>query len=104
MLAWNLKESWTGIRRFWNLARGRVRGDWYQYVLLEEDRILRKCNKCWAKILIGGHLMIATGFILPGYPFLIVVYTFGTFYCRRLGFLFGFVQHFGLNSDESDFR
>ena len=104
MLAWNPKESWARIRQVWNHANGRVRGDWYQFVLPEEDTILRKRHKRWAQILIWGHLMIATGFVLSGHPFLIVVFTFGTFYCRWLGFLCGFPQHFGLNSDESDFR
>ena len=104
MLAWNPKESWARIRQVWNHANGRVRGDWYQFVLPEEDTILRKRHKRWAQILIGGHLMIATGFVLSGHPFLIVVFTFGTFYCRWLGFLCGFPQHFGLNSDEPDFR
>ena len=104
MLAWNPKESWARVRQVWNHANGRVRGDWYQFVLPEEDRILRARHKRWAQILIGGHLMIATGFVLSGHPFLIVVFTFGTFYCRWLGFLWGFLQHFGLNSDEPDFR
>ena len=104
MLAWNPKESWARIRQVWNHANGRVRGDWYQFVLPEEDKILRERHKRWAQILIGGHLMIATGFVLSGHPFLIVVFTFGTFYCRWLGFLCGFPQHFGLNSDEPDFR
>ena len=48
--------------------------------------------------------MVAIGFVLSGHPFLVVVFTFGTFYCRWLGFLCGAPQHYGLNSDVSDFR
>ena len=104
MLAWNPKDTWVRINQVWNHANGRVHGDWYQFVLPAEDRILRKRHKRWAQFLIGGHSMIAIGFVLSGHPFLVVVFTFGTFYCRWLGFLCGAPQHYGLNSDVSDFR
>ena len=104
MLAWNPAEIWTRIKLVWNHANGRVGGNWYEFVLPEHDAKLRLRHRRWARILLTGHMGLAVLFILIGEPFLIVVFTFGTFYCRWLGFLCGLPQHYGLNSNEPDFR
>jgi len=104
MLAWNPTDTWARVKSVWNHANGRVRGDWYQFVLPEEDARLRMRHRRWARVLLCGHLMLALLFMVMGYPFLIVVFTFGTFYCRWLGFLCGLPQHYGLSSNAPDFR
>ncbi len=103
ILAWNPAETWGRIKFVWNHANGRVVGDWYQFVLPENDKRLRARHRGWAKSLLIGHSTFALLFILIGKPFLIVVFTFGTFYCRWLGFLCGLPQHYGLQSDVPDF-
>jgi len=103
-LAWNPKTTWQKLKLVWDHAHGRIRGDWYSYVLPETDSALRRRHRNWARTLLVGHSVLAVIFILSGYWFLIVVFTFGTQYCSWLGFLCGVPQHYGLNSDVPDFR
>ena len=51
-----------------------------------------------------GHGLLALLFVATGHWFLIIVITFGTFYCAWLGFLCGVTQHYGLNPNVPDFR
>jgi len=96
--------AWTRLQTVWNHANGRIQGDWYNHVLPDSDLPLRRRHRNWARGLLLGHSLLALMFILSGHWFLIVVFTFGTFYCNWLGFLCGIPQHFGLNSDQPDFR
>ncbi len=104
LVAWNPQATWQRLKVVWRHARGEVRGDWYEHVLPASDVALRRRHRAWARVLLGGHALIAAAFALSGHWFLIVVYTFGTFYCGWLGFLCGVPQHYGLNSDIPDFR
>jgi fatty acid desaturase len=104
LLAWNPRTTWQRLKLVWHHANGRIFGDWYHFVLPETDVALRKRHRNWARILLVGHGLLALTFLATGYWFLIVVFTFGTFYCGWLGFLCGLPQHYGLNPDEPDFR
>ncbi len=104
LLAWNPQTTWGRIKLVWRHANGQIRGEWYTHVLPESNKRLRARHRNWARILVGGHLLLAVTFIATGHWFLIVVLTFGTFYCGWLGFLCGLPQHYGLNSDIPDFR
>ncbi len=104
LLAWNPAATWARLKVVWEHANGRLGSDWYAYVLPESDVALRRKHRRWARILIGGHAALAAVFVLTGHPFLIVVFTFGTFYCSWLGFLCGVPQHYGLNPNIPDFR
>lgn len=96
--------AWQRLRSVWRHARGDVRGEWYQFVLPASNRPLRRAHRNWARFLLLGHGSLALLFAVTGHGFLIVVFTFGCFYCGWLGFLCGVPQHFGLNSDVPDFR
>ncbi|MBT3426671.1 MAG: hypothetical protein HOL98_05335 [Gammaproteobacteria bacterium] len=104
LLAWNPRITWLRMKMVWNHANGRLQGDWYQHVLPESDKTLRRRHRNWARFLIAGHSLLAASFLVTGQGFLIVVFTLGTFYCSWLGFLTGVPQHYGLNSNEPDFR
>ena len=104
LLAWNPRTTLAKLQGVWRHAKGEIRGDWYQYVIPETDAKLRRSHRNWARSLLIGHGLLALTFILTGHWFLIVVFTFGTFYCGWLGFLCGLPQHYGLNSDIPDFR
>ena len=104
LLAWNPRNTWSRIKLVWNHANGRVSGDWYQHVLPASNQRLRERHQNWARILLVGHAILGIGFIASGHWFLLVVFTFGTFYCGWLGFLCGLPQHYGMNSDIPDFR
>lgn len=104
LIAWNPQLTWQRLKPVWRHANGRISGDWYNHVLPETDKELRRKHRNWARTLLIGHTLLALTFILSGHWFLIVVFTFGTFYCSWLGFLCGVPQHFGLKSNVADFR
>jgi fatty acid desaturase len=104
LLAWNPRATWLRLRTIWRHANGQLQDEWYQHVLPESDKALRRRHRNWARFLIAGHSLLALSFLLAGQGFLIVVFTFGTFYCSWLGFLTGVPQHYGLNPNEPDFR
>jgi len=104
VLAWNPSDTWQRLKTVWRHTNGRVDGDWNNHVLPETDLSLRRRHRNWARTLLVGHGVLALLFVLSGHWFLIVVFTFGTFYCSWLGFLCGTPQHFGLNADIADFR
>ncbi len=104
VLAIDPKGAWARLKNVWDHACGNIRGDWNRHVLPVSDPALRARHRSWARFLIGGHAALAALFVITGHWFLIVVFTFGTFYCSWLGFLCGVVQHYGLNSDVPDFR
>ena len=104
LVAWNPQATWQRLATVWRHARGEVRGAWYRHVLPESDARLRRRHRAWARGLLIGHGALALAFAASGHWFLIVVYTFGTFYCGWLGFLCGLPQHYGLNANVPDFR
>ena len=104
LLIFNPTATWQKLKLVWRHANGHVHGRWYNHVLPKTDPDVRRRHRNWARILLTGHGILAATFIVTGHWFLIVVFTFGTFYCGWLGFLCGIPQHFGLNSDVPDFR
>ena len=104
LLAWNPSATWEKLKLVWRHANGRIAGDWYNHVLPASNQALRRRHRHWARTLLIGHGLLALVFVLLGHPFLIVVYTFGTFYCGWLGLLCTRPQHYGLNSNIPDFR
>ena len=104
LLAWNPSTTWQRLKLVWRHANGDIQGEWYNHVLPESDPVLRRAHRNWARTLLIGHSLLALAFLLTGHGFLIVVFTFGTFYCGWLGFLCGVPQHYGLNPDSPDFR
>ena len=102
LLAWNPRVTWARLRLTWEHAWGRVHGDWYEHVLADEQA--RRAHRNWARVLLLGHGVLAALFVVSGYWFLIVLFTFGTQYCSWLGFLCGLPQHYGMRSDVPDFR
>lgn len=104
ILAWDPYATWQRLKLVWRHADGHIQGAWYNHVLPESNKPLRRRHRNWARTLLIGHALLALAFILAGHAFLIVVYTFGTFYCAWLGLLCGRPQHYGLNPDIPDFR
>ncbi len=104
LCAWNPKQTWARLKMVWRHANGRIDGDWYNYVIPASNGALRARHRRWARTLLLGHGLLVVLFVATGNWFLIVVFTFGTFYCGWLGFLCGTPQHFGLNANEPDFR
>ncbi|MEM7015878.1 MAG: fatty acid desaturase [Pseudomonadota bacterium] len=104
LFAWNPQDTWVRLKMVWRHANGNITGDWYKHVLPESNEALRRKHRNWARILLGGHGLLALIFILTGHWFLIVVFTLGSFYCRWLSFFCGLPQHYGLKANAPDFR
>ena len=104
LLALDPRAAWERVKVVWHHARGQLHGPWYAFVLPESDTALRRAHRNWARLLLIGHGALAVAFVVTGHGFLIVVFTFGCFYCSWLGFLCGVPQHFGLSPDVPDFR
>jgi len=104
LVAWHPMDTYNLWKTFYRRARGHVDGDWLQYVLPEENATLRRQHRNWARLVLIGHGVLATTFILSGHWFMIVVFTLCSQYCHWLSFLTGAPQHFGLSPDVPDFR
>lgn len=97
------------LRFFWGSARNndshwKAMGPWMNQVLPESNPMLRREHCNWARTLVLGHLALALLFIVTGHWFLIVVFTFGTYYCGWLSTVLSATQHIGLSPNVSDFR
>lgn len=104
MLACDPRAPYSIIKATWRRSRGIVDGDWYNFVLPEEDKKLRDEHANWARFQLIGHALLAALFIATGHWFLIIVFNLGTLYCGWLGFLCGSPQHYGMAPDTPDFR
>ncbi|MBP6506198.1 MAG: fatty acid desaturase [Opitutaceae bacterium] len=99
------------LLRFWVAAAfgnlrydGFFRAQWLQRVVPESDTKSRREIRRWARVVLLGHLALATAFIVTGHWFLIVIVNFGCMYCSWFVLLCGAAQHVGLSSDVPDFR
>jgi len=103
---------WGILKRWTKYARGDLRGEclfsggeeWMQKVLPENNLQLRLRHRNWGRVVLLGHLALATLFIVTGHWFLIVLINMPTFYSGWLGMLSGTPQHIGLMPDTPDFR
>jgi fatty acid desaturase len=79
-------------------------GEWMDKVMPESNVALRRDHRRWARAVLFGHLVLAALFIATGHWFMIVVFTFGTFYSGWLVLLCGMPQHIGLSPNTPDHR
>lgn len=98
------------LLRFWfyaafgSIKDGTFSGEWMNKVVPESNIALRRQHRTWARILVGGQLLLATLFIITGHWFLIVIVNLSAFYSHWLVTLCGAPQHAGLRPDVADFR
>jgi fatty acid desaturase len=90
----------TAIRH----GRGRIEGEWEHRIFSDSNAKGRRDLARWARVLLIGHVVLATTFIyFRLWPMLILV-TFGSFYAGWLNFLCTLTQHTGLPPSVPDFR
>jgi len=98
------------FRFFVSAARGRLDRDgffkakWLQRVVPESNAGQRRELVGWARVVLLGHLALASLFAATGHWFLIVIVTLGCQYCDWLVLLCGAPQHVGLSPNVPDFR
>lgn len=104
LFGWNPLGTWYVYKSWYQRARGRIEGDWYQHVLPEANEKLRRDHRQWARFLLLGHAALATIFLLTGNWILIFIVNLGSQYCGWLQFLCGSPQHYGLSPNVPDHR
>ncbi len=109
ILTVNPKIAWRRISALVHAARGRIvdgelDGGWLQRVMPEENVALRTEHRRWARTVLFGQFALAALFVALGYPFLILIFNFGAFYCPWFALLCGLPQHLGLSPNVPDFR
>jgi fatty acid desaturase len=101
---WNLFRFWLAAARG-DLGRdGFFKSQWLQRVVPDTHAEARREIRHWARVVLLGHLALATLCIATGHWFLIIVVNLGCLYCPWFVYLCGAAQHVGLASDVSDFR
>jgi len=78
--------------------------EWTQRILPKTKEELRRDRRRWARIVLLGHLLLASVFIATGHWFLIVIFTFGCHYAHWLVNLCWIPEHIGLSPNVPDFR
>jgi fatty acid desaturase len=82
------------------------KASWIDKVIPESEANtkLRRERINSARIIVLGHLALATIFIATGNWFLVIVFDLGIFYCGWLTMLCGTPQHYGLSPNVPDHR
>ena len=101
---WKLFRHWVALALGDFSRDGFFKAEWLRRILPESDVKARRERVRWARIVLGGHLALATLFLVTGHGFLIVVVNLGTFYAGWLVLLMGAPQHVGMASNTPDFR
>lgn len=98
---WGFYGRLKGVIR---LSRGTLKGEWEHtlFPLTEPEKRRALCN--WARILLGGHALLAAVSIYLGHWMLPVLITLAPFYGGWLLFLCNNTQHVGLQDNVPDFR
>jgi len=104
LFAWNPQGTWNTLRTYYRRATGRLDNEWFAFVLPEDNAILRRQHRNWARLTLVGHAILALAFIATGHWFLIFIFNISPHYCGCLGFLCGTPQHYGMAPDVPDHR
>jgi fatty acid desaturase len=95
---------WATLRQTVLHSRGKLEGEWENYLLPPEDVDKHRRLVYWSRFLLVGHATIIGVSIYFGLWLLPVLTTFGVFYGGWLRFLCNHTQHTGLKDDVPDFR
>ena len=98
---WGLYGRIKGVVR---LASGRLEGEWENMLFPPEDMEKRRRLFNWARILLGGHLLLTVVSLAFGFWLLPVLITLAPFYGGWLLFLCNSTQHVGLTDNIPDYR
>lgn len=95
---------WQTLKINFRLARGRFVGDWEKTLFPESQPEKRRPVIRFARILWGGHLLIAVVSLASGLWFLPVLTSLTPLYGQWLFWLCNNTQHIGLQDEVPDFR
>lgn len=85
-------------------ARGHFEGGWEQRLFPAAEPDTGRPVIRWARVLLGGHLLIISGSLIAGWWLVPVLTSLLPFYGAWLFFLCNNTQHIGLQDNVPDFR
>jgi len=104
LFAWNPQGTWNAFKVYYKRATGKLDNDWFEFVMPESNKEIRRQHRNWARFTLIGHWVLAATFLATGHWFLIFLFNIGSHYCGWLGFLAGMPQHYGLTPNVPDHR
>jgi len=100
----HFRAIWGGLKDPARIACGRFKGDWELTLYPESEPEKRAVPIRWARILLGGHALIAVAGFYFGLWIVPVLFVLPPFYGGWLFFLCNNTQHVGMLDNVPDFR
>jgi fatty acid desaturase len=102
----NVKGFWWTMKYAWRIARGKIgsEGGWEAVCFPPEQLQMREVPICWARILLGSHLVIAAVSLYFGQWMVPIIVSLAPFVGGWLFFLLNNAQHTGRVDNVPDFR
>jgi len=95
---------WWTLRNAWRISRGRFETPWELVCFPPDQPELRVVPVRWARLLLGGHVLVAVVAIALGYWIIPVILSCGPFIGGWLFYLCNNTQHAGRLDNVADFR
>jgi fatty acid desaturase len=92
------------IPMFLRVARGRLNGEWEEYLFTELRKDWRSSYHRWARIVLVGHFLILVISVAIGFWPLAIAVSFSRWFGSGLHGLVNGSQHIGLPKEYPDFR
>jgi fatty acid desaturase len=101
---WNVLRKWTLAALGDPTSSSFFGPEWMAKLIPKENEKLRRNHRNWARVVLLGHLALATIFIATGNWILVVIINFGCLLSPWLVILCNWPQHLGLSPNTPDFR
>jgi len=103
-LTFNLPAGYRAIKIVVENSCNIIKGKWGEKLFPEQDQETRHKVVLAARVVLLGHLLLATVFVATGYWSLLFIVTFAPFIADWLNKLLALAQHYGMQPNVTDFR
>jgi len=100
----SLLKKWTLASLGDSTSSSFFPAEWMAKLIPQDNEKLRRNHRNWARVVLLGHLVLATIFIATGNWILVVIINFGCLLCPWLVILCNYPQHIGMSPNVPDFR
>ena len=105
---WELTLDLPALRRALRIvidnSRGIIRGDWGARLFPPGEEQARRRLIAWARVMLGGHALLAAAFLATGHWPLLLLVSLAPFIADWLNKTLALAQHAGMQSEVNDFR
>ena len=101
---WRVLNRWTRAAFGDSTSSSFFGPEWMAKLIPKDNEKLRRSHRNWARVVVLGHLALATLFIATGNWILVIIINFGGLLCPWLVILCNYPQHIGLSPNTPDFR